>query len=451
MPKEKPSSPSTFAASPLPSRFWAELGTRDFAQLAGSPQIDRTVAVLPVGAIEQHGPHLPVSVDSALVQGVIDAALALLSPDLPVLFLPPQNVGLSPEHLQFPGTLTLEPATLIALWTEIGESVARAGIKKLLLFNGHGGQVSVMDIVARQLRSRCGLLVYSASWFSLPMVAEVSQQFGADEHRFGIHAGDIETSMMLHLAPGQVRMAQARDFQSTSQDRAARYPVLGNGKSAKLGWQMQDYHPAGAVGNAAAATADKGQALVQNAAQQLALLLAELSDLPMTTLTQQVEAGAGSAPPQPARQHAAPPQVPRRAAAEPATRAAVGYAGDVSPEQAWAWVQSGAAVLVDVRCDAERSWVGEVPGALNVAWKEWPTMEINPHFDAQLRAVVPPGQRVVMLCRSGVRTIESSRRATELGIEAWNVLEGFEGDPDAEAHRNRTGGWRARGLPWRQS
>ena len=273
----------------LPSRFWSELGTRDFAQLAALPWIDRAVAVLPVAATEQHGPHLPVSVDAALLQGVINTALPLLPAELPVLFLPPQNIGLSPEHLRYPGTLTLEPTTLIALWTEIGESVARAGIKKLLLFNGHGGQVSVMDIVARQLRSRCGLLVYSASWFSLPMAAAVSEQFPAEEHRFGIHAGDMETSMMLHLAPGQVNMAAADNFHSASQDRAARYAVLGDGKSAKLGWQMQDYNPSGAVGNAVAATPAKGQALVQGAAQQLALLLAELSQLPMDTLHHNIQ------------------------------------------------------------------------------------------------------------------------------------------------------------------
>lgn len=273
----------------LPSRFWSELGTRDFAQLAASPWIDRAVAVLPVAATEQHGPHLPVSVDAALLQGVVDAALPLLADELPVLFLPPQNIGLSPEHLRYPGTLTLEPTTLIALWTEIGESVARAGIKKLLLFNGHGGQVSVMDIVARQLRSRCGLLVYSASWFSLPLAAAVSEQFPAEEHRFGIHAGDMETSMMLHLAPGQVNMAAADNFHSASQDRAARYAVLGDGRSAKLGWQMQDYNASGAVGNAAAATPAKGQALVQGAARQLAVLLAELSQLPMDTLHHNIQ------------------------------------------------------------------------------------------------------------------------------------------------------------------
>ena len=260
------------------------MSARDFAAAQHNGLAAATVAVLPVAATEQHGPHLPLSVDSTLLQGVLDAALAQLPPSLPVLVLPPQNVGLSPEHLRYPGTLTLSPATLLALWTQLGECVARAGIKKLLLFNGHGGQVSVMDIVARELRTQQQLLVYSASWFSLPLPDDVAGQFSADEHRFGIHAGDIETSMMLHLAPHTVQMEYARNFHSTSQDRAARYAILGNGKSAKLGWQMQDYHPAGAVGNAAAATADKGRAVVQAAAAQLVQLLQELHDLPLSTL-----------------------------------------------------------------------------------------------------------------------------------------------------------------------
>ena len=276
--------PPTSSTPALTSRFWADLTTRDFAALQSAGQADQVVAVLPVAAIEQHGPHLPLSVDATLLQGVIDAALPQLPADLPVLFLPPQNVGLSPEHIRFPGTLTLSPATVIALWTEIGECVARAGIQKLLLFNGHGGQVSVMDIVARELRQRCGLLVYSASWFSLPLPDAVAGQFSAEEHRFGIHGGEIETSMMLHLAPATVRMEHARDWRSSSQDRAERYRLLGNGKSAKMGWAMQDYHPAGAVGNAAAATADRGRAVVQAAAEALAQLLQELHALPPDTV-----------------------------------------------------------------------------------------------------------------------------------------------------------------------
>ncbi len=267
-----------------PSRFWAEVSALDFDTAQRSGLAAQTVAVLPVAATEQHGPHLPLSVDAALLQGVIDAALPLLPPELPLLVLPPQNIGLSTEHQAYAGTLTLSPATLLALWTELGECVARAGIKKLLLLNGHGGQVSVMDIVGRELRQRCGLLVYSASWFSLPLPDEVAGRFSAEEHRFGIHAGEIETSMMLHLAPQTVRMQHARHFHSTSQDRAARHALLGNGKSAKLAWAMQDYHPAGAVGNAAAATAENGRAVVQAAAVQLTQLLQELHALPLSTL-----------------------------------------------------------------------------------------------------------------------------------------------------------------------
>lgn len=136
---------------------------------------------------------------------------------------------------------------------------------------------------------------------------------------------------------------------------------------------------------------------------------------------------------------------------EPTIRPAEGYAGDVTPQQAWQWVQAGQAVLVDVRSDAEREWVGQVPGAAAVAWKQWPGMAMNADFDTQMCAAVPEGGRAVLLCRSGVRSIAAAKRATELGLEAYNILEGFEGDPDTEAHRGRKGGWRFRGLPWRQN
>ncbi|MFN4004694.1 MAG: rhodanese-like domain-containing protein [Hylemonella sp.] len=134
-----------------------------------------------------------------------------------------------------------------------------------------------------------------------------------------------------------------------------------------------------------------------------------------------------------------------------AVRPAQGYAGDISPQLAWAWVQSGEGVLVDVRSDAEREWVGFVPGAVAIAWKQWPGMVPNPAFDEQLRQAVPAGKKVLMLCRSGARSMAAARRATELGMEAYNILEGFEGDPDENAHRGRKGGWRYHGLPWRQN
>lgn len=270
------------------SRFWADLSTLDFARLrADATTLAQTVALLPVAAIEQHGPHLPLSVDATLVEGVVAAALPLLPTELPVLVLPTQQIGKSNEHLRFPGTLSLGSHTLIDLWTEIGAAVARAGLRKLLLFNAHGGQVSVMDLVARDLRERHDLIVYSASWYSLPLGQEVLDLFSAEEHRFGIHGGDMETSMMLALKPGLVDMTQARNFHSSAQDRARDFPILGNGRSAKLGWQTQDYNAMGAVGNATLATAAKGQALVQASARQLALLLAEISRLPLSTLVDQ--------------------------------------------------------------------------------------------------------------------------------------------------------------------
>ena len=265
---------------PLASRFWAELTTADFASLDPAT----TVAVLPVGAPEQLGPHLPLAVDQCLVDGIVQRALPHLPAEASVLVLPTQQVGYSPEHARFRGTLTLPIETVIATWVALGECVARAGVKKLLLFNSHGGQVSLLDIVARELRVRSNLIVYGCSWWNLPLGDEVTQLFPPDEHRFGVHAGDMETSLMLALAPHTVRMARARDFPSSSRERAARYPVLGNGRSAKLGWAMQDYNAEGAAGNAAAATREKGEAVLDAAGQQLALLLREIAQLPLSTL-----------------------------------------------------------------------------------------------------------------------------------------------------------------------
>ena len=274
MPAQTPTS------APDRTHRWDSLRSPQFKTVDAS----RAVAVLPLGATEQHGPHLPLSVDTVLVEGVVNAALPHLSAQDPVWVLPTQALGLSTEHQAFEGTLTLSPETVIALWCEIGASVARAGFKKMLMFNAHGGNVGLMDVVARELRAQHGLLVYSSSWYNLPLDETALAQFSAHEHRFGIHGGEIETSMMLALAPDLVDMSQAQNFTSSSQERAQRYPVLGNGKSAKLGWHIQDYNPSGAVGNAGAATAAKGQALVKSAGEQLAVLLRELMDLPLSTI-----------------------------------------------------------------------------------------------------------------------------------------------------------------------
>lgn len=270
-----------------PIRHWSDLSTADFATL----DRERAIAVLPLAATEQHGPHLPLSVDTDLVNGVVAAALPHLPAGLPALFLPTQAIGFSPEHSRFAGTLTLKAETLIRVWTEIGEGVAASGVKKLVLLNSHGGQVGALDLVARDLRARLGMLVYSISWFNLPLRDaagnDVNALFSADEHRFGIHAGEIETSMMRALRPEHVRMDKAEYFRSTSQDRAQRFATLGNGRSAKLAWMMQDVNPQGAAGNAAAATAEKGQALLDAAGRALAQALVEIDQLPPDTLREQ--------------------------------------------------------------------------------------------------------------------------------------------------------------------
>lgn len=269
----------------LPSRFWSELSAADFAALDG----ERTIAVLPVAAIEQHGPHLPLSVDADISRGVIEAALPHLAPELPVLFLPPQVVGFSPEHTAFAGTLTLKAETIIRLWTELGDCVADAGVKKIVLFNTHGGQVGLLDPVARDLRARRGLMAFSTSWFQWPLHGpdgeDVNARFPAHEHRFGAHAGEVETALMLAMRPALVRMALAEHFASSSEARAARFPILGNGRSARFAWQTQDLNPSGAVGNAAAATAENGAAVLDAAGRALAQLLGEIDQLGPDTIT----------------------------------------------------------------------------------------------------------------------------------------------------------------------
>ncbi|NBW78547.1 MAG: rhodanese-like domain-containing protein [Betaproteobacteria bacterium] len=130
---------------------------------------------------------------------------------------------------------------------------------------------------------------------------------------------------------------------------------------------------------------------------------------------------------------------------------AIDYAGDITPQLAYQWCQSGEAVLVDVRSDAEREWVGFVPGALAIAWKQWPGMAINPEFDERIQNASPDSKKLLLLCRSGVRSIAAAQRATALGLEAYNILEGFEGNPDTLGHRGTLGGWRFHGLPWKQN
>lgn len=259
--------------------FWADCSSSDIADFSER----NAVAILPVAAIEQHGPHLPTHVDTALANGMLAASFAHIRNTAPVLILPTQAIGYSPEHSEFAGTLSLSANTVLRLWTEIAECVAASGIHKLLIFNTHGGNVGLLDVAARDVRNRLGLLVYTCSWFNLPL-GEAGAAFSPDEWRFGVHAGAIETSLMLALHPNQVRMDLAQNFASQSQQYACQYDIIGNGRSTKRAWNIEDYNPQGAVGNATAASAQKGQALLAAIGRSLATVLCEIERMPPITL-----------------------------------------------------------------------------------------------------------------------------------------------------------------------
>lgn len=250
----------------LPSRYWTELTSEDFRKLP----MGEIIAVLPVAAVEQHGPHLPVGADTFIMRGYLDRMLERLPTDAKALVLPVQAFGKSNEHLAFPGTLTLTAETAIRAWTEIGESVHRTGCRKLVIVTSHGGNASVIDIVARDLRVRLGMLVVVASWHRLGYPRAL---FGADELSHGIHAGDIETSLMLAFRPETVRMDKAESFEPRTAAMARDLAYLGADRPAGFGWMAQDLHVSGAMGDAAAATRDKGEAAaVHGAAAFVALL-----------------------------------------------------------------------------------------------------------------------------------------------------------------------------------
>ncbi len=250
---------------------WAELATTDFDALDAA----RTIALLPVGAVEQHGPHLPLGTDSMIADGIVSAALRAIDDDLTVLVLPTQAVGDSLEHADFPGTLSHRAETLIASWIELGHSVHAAGLRKMMVFNGHGGQPQVVDIVAKRLRVEVDMLVGRATYFSFGCPEGLVDP---DELAFGIHGGDVETSIMLHLHPDLVRREMLADFPNRMRDVATSMNRMGHGGRTGIGWKAGDLNPQGAVGNAAVATAEKGRALVDHFAGELALRLRDLAD-----------------------------------------------------------------------------------------------------------------------------------------------------------------------------
>ncbi|PZW46635.1 creatinine amidohydrolase [Humitalea rosea] len=248
----------------LASRYWADLPWPAFRDLPAE-----TVAIIPVASIEQHGPHLPVSVDTTINEGVIARTLEFLAPEVPVLVLPTQRVGLSVEHLEFPGTLTLTPETLLAVVSELGDSVARAGVRKVVFVNSHGGQPQILDIAARRMRIRHQIFAVNCQWSRLGKPAGLVSDM---ESKYGIHAGHVETALMLALKPERVDMSKARNFASRAMGFANEAPLLSPEAGVPFGWMAQDLHPAGAVGDASLATVETGQKILDYAGQRMAEL-----------------------------------------------------------------------------------------------------------------------------------------------------------------------------------
>ncbi|MDQ6702002.1 MAG: creatininase family protein [Pseudomonadota bacterium] len=259
------------------TKFWAEMTWTHFAEA----DMANAITVLPVAATEQHGPHLPLGTDTFIMEGYIAKVVERLPDELAVLFLPVQNCGFSIEHADFPGTLSLSAATLVAAWMELCECVHRTGCRKLVLLNSHGGNTAILNIVAHDLRARLGMLVVMASWrrFGAP-----DGLFSAHETTHGIHAGDIETSLMLSFRPDLVRDDEATDFASQSVAMERDFNWLRAGRPTGFGWMSQDLSASGAMGNAAAANALKGEACADYGATAFIELLQDIDGFDLTRL-----------------------------------------------------------------------------------------------------------------------------------------------------------------------
>ena len=263
----------------LPKRDWMEMTWQEIAEAAAATA--RWIAVLPLAAVEQHGPHLPLGVDTFIAEAYLARVRNILPDELPVTFLPVQRVGVSVEHLAYPGTLSLSAATAIAAWTELGESLARAGLRKLVLVTSHGGNVAAMELVARDLRTRLRMLAVTVGWhrFGYP-----ENTFSGEEKKHGIHGGDIETSLMLAAMPETVRSEKAHKATPATVDMAREFKWLGAYRPAGFAWMTQDLHATGAIGDATLATAAKGEAALARGAEAFVELLREVDRFDLARL-----------------------------------------------------------------------------------------------------------------------------------------------------------------------
>jgi creatinine amidohydrolase len=253
----------------MPKRNWTEMSWTDVA--AGDTE--RWIVVLPVAAVEQHGPHLPLGVDFYIAQAYIARVLPLIPADLPVTFLPTQPIGHSDEHRAFPGTLSFSARTIIGAYTEVGESIHRCGVRKLVIVTSHGGNLAAMDLVARDLRVRLKMLVVTCAWhrFGYP-----PGTFEPMELRHGIHAGDLETSLLLAHKPETVDMRRAAAAVPITVKMAEDFKWLSAFRPVGFGWMTQDLHPTGAVGDATLAGAQKGEKALAHGATAFVELLQDV-------------------------------------------------------------------------------------------------------------------------------------------------------------------------------
>lgn len=257
--------------------FWNELTTTDFAGLSA----DKTIAILPIASTEQHGPHLPIATDVAIANGMLAKLKAQRPDDLDFLVLPTQEIGKANEHVYGPGSLSFGPEILIPAWTAIGAKVAEAGLRKLVIVNSHGGNVDVMSIVARELRVRHQMVVVSTQWgrFGNPdgMISE-------NESRYGIHGGEVETSLMLHFRPELVRMDKADNFVSKAEEMRSTSKFLTPLPPHSLAWIAHDLNPHGVVGDASKGTAEKGAAICHHQVAGFIELLRDVAAYPLSNL-----------------------------------------------------------------------------------------------------------------------------------------------------------------------
>ena len=253
----------------LPTKFWAEMRWPDFQRA----DMGEVVAVLPLAAIEQHGLHLPVGVDAILNEGYVERAAARVPDELPVLFLPTQPIGVSDEHSEYPGTLTLSAKSAIRAWTEIGDSVARTGCRKLIVMNSHGGNVAAIDVAALELRRRWKMLAINASWRRLGYPDGL---FSAREAIHGVHGGDAETSLTLSFRPAAVRMTEARDYASATESMERDFALLRAKSPLGFAWMASDLNPDGAAGEADKASKAKGEAAADYGVERFIALLRDV-------------------------------------------------------------------------------------------------------------------------------------------------------------------------------